>query len=101
MRAANAKIAGSGRPDDEVGVQNSVPAITPGRPSTSSGTFQSNTLLRTLLSSTCSGSSSDIQCMRWSCHSKRPVFETSSQRGSPFESALSGASTFPSRSSLR
>ena len=99
--AASPKIAASGGPPPGSGVQNSVPAIAPRRPSISIGISQSNTLVFTDSSRTAGGRPVAIQWKRWSCHSNRPVLPSSFHFGSPLPSTPAGTSTSAKRSSLR
>ena len=63
---------------------------------TSIGTRQSNTLVRLSSSFTCGGVVPfDIQWMRWSCVSKRPVLLTSDHCGGASGLALFGTGVPP------
>jgi hypothetical protein len=66
-----------------------------------SGTFQSKTFVRRLLSVTCFGGTLLIQWMRWWCHWKLPVRSTTCQSGVAPAFAVGGTLACPKRSSLR
>jgi len=78
-----------------------VPVTAPRAPPTCSGTDQSKTFVRLLLSVTCLGGTLLIQWMRWSCHWKRPVRSTTCHSGATPGFAVDGTLTAPKRSSLR
>ena len=79
--AAEIQIRPVGRPPPGSGTQSSVPAIWPCAPPTVIGTFQSKMWARASSSVTCGGLDWLIQCMRWSCHSNRPLRLSCFQRG--------------------
>ena len=99
--ATRPKIAPSGAEPPGSGVQNSRPATSPRVPPMTSGIDQSKTFVRTSGSLTCGGHVLAIQCMRWSCHSKRPVRSTVFHFGVDLPVMPFGTCTSAKRSSLR
>src|SRR3954447_1899782 len=96
IRTTSATIAPAGTPPPELGAQNSVPVRAARCEPTSIGTRQSNTFVRLPLSFTCGGVAPfDIQWMRWSCISNRPVLLTNDQFGGAFGPALLGTGVPP------
>jgi hypothetical protein len=99
IAAASRPMASVGGPLSTRGVQNSVPLIAPVRWPICTGTAQSKISVFSLASRTFSGGCLAIQCMRWSCHSKRPVLESCFHCGAPLPSASSARP--PGRSGRR
>ena len=95
-RTASATIAATGIPEASAGCQKSAPVSAARWSRALIGTRQSNTFVRLSSSLTCGGTVfSDIQWMRWSCHSKRPVRLTVCHCGAAFGSALAGTGVPP------
>ncbi len=84
-----------------VPAQNRVPFTAPFVPPTWSGTFQSKTFVRFVLSVTCFGVIVLIQWMRWSCHWKLPARSTTCQSGVAPGFAFAGTVPVLVRSLLR